>query len=333
MFTQISLLKVSAGASLLEYEHTAQDFLIAADNVFYKAQGLAMLAPLHKTVFGLLEGLLDDWNVLGLDFVEWRQCGVLILGKQWRVCFSWSLVSALADGQQVSWKHSMAIELELTAPVAVPKASMAPAPTPVSVALSIHLPFLMWLSHLVHLCMSSLLDGLLLAARVRAKAKAIEEDDDDEDEATQTLREELENFVVPTTVYYHCQWNIMRDMWACHKAQGFWVEGMKKCPPIEVLLLAKHVKLVWAAKAFLKHQGKPSQFFILEGFKEKGKSNALIAKLEQMGAKRAFKSKETVESDSDEEEEEERVCMIKKMKCKHIKEPIGMSKEKEAIEL
>ncbi|KAG6870512.1 hypothetical protein C0995_012480, partial [Termitomyces sp. Mi166 len=52
-----------------------------------------------------------------------------------------------------------------------------------------------------------------------------------------------------------------------------------------------------------------------------------------MGAERAFKSKETVESYSDKEEEEKRVCTIKKIKCKHIEELIGMSKGKKAVEL
>ncbi|KAG6897660.1 hypothetical protein C0995_010291, partial [Termitomyces sp. Mi166 len=33
---------------------------------------LAMLVPLHKTVFGLLEGLLDNWHLLNLDSVKWR---------------------------------------------------------------------------------------------------------------------------------------------------------------------------------------------------------------------------------------------------------------------
>ncbi|KAG6899120.1 hypothetical protein C0995_006987 [Termitomyces sp. Mi166 len=66
MAPKISLLKISADASLLEHEreHAAQEFIVAADAVFFKAQGLAMLAPLHKTVFGLLEELLDDWRLL-----------------------------------------------------------------------------------------------------------------------------------------------------------------------------------------------------------------------------------------------------------------------------
>ncbi|KAG6859997.1 hypothetical protein C0995_000703 [Termitomyces sp. Mi166 len=62
---------------------------------------------------------------------------------------------------------------------------------------------------------------------------------------------------------------------------------------------------------------------------ENEKSKALIAKLEQMGAKRAFKSKETVESDSNEEQEEKRVQTVKK----NVKEPIGTNKEKEAVEM
>ncbi|KAG6899938.1 hypothetical protein C0995_004600 [Termitomyces sp. Mi166 len=72
MVTKISLLKISAAASLLEYEHTAQDFIIAANAVFIKAQGLVMLAPLHEMAFGLLEELLDNWHLLNLDSMEWR---------------------------------------------------------------------------------------------------------------------------------------------------------------------------------------------------------------------------------------------------------------------
>ncbi|KAG6869598.1 hypothetical protein C0995_001881 [Termitomyces sp. Mi166 len=71
MAPKISLLKVSADASFLEHERATQEFITAADTVFFKAQGLAMLAPLHKTVFGLLEGLLDDWHLLNLDSIKW----------------------------------------------------------------------------------------------------------------------------------------------------------------------------------------------------------------------------------------------------------------------
>ncbi|KAG6859969.1 hypothetical protein C0995_001175 [Termitomyces sp. Mi166 len=73
MFTKIFLLKVFTGASFLECEHAAQNFVIAANNIFYKAQRLTTIAPLHKMAFGLLEGLLNNWHVLGINSVEWRQ--------------------------------------------------------------------------------------------------------------------------------------------------------------------------------------------------------------------------------------------------------------------
>ncbi|KAG6869444.1 hypothetical protein C0995_003024, partial [Termitomyces sp. Mi166 len=58
-------------ASLLECECAAQKFIAAADAVFFKAQGLAMLVPLHKMVFGLLKGLLDNWCLLNLTSIKW----------------------------------------------------------------------------------------------------------------------------------------------------------------------------------------------------------------------------------------------------------------------
>ncbi|KAG6867434.1 hypothetical protein C0995_004929, partial [Termitomyces sp. Mi166 len=71
MASKISLLTVSPDTCLLKREYAAQKFIVAADAVFLKAQGLAMLAPLHKTAFGLLEGLLDDWHQLNLTTIEW----------------------------------------------------------------------------------------------------------------------------------------------------------------------------------------------------------------------------------------------------------------------
>ncbi|KAG6860193.1 hypothetical protein C0995_014537, partial [Termitomyces sp. Mi166 len=65
----------------------------------------------------------------------------------------------------------------------------------------------------------------------------------------------------------------------------------------------------------------------MESYKDKEKSKALVAESERTGTKRAFKSKETVESNSN-KEEEERVCVIKKIKCKHVKELTGAQKEK-----
>ncbi|KAG6858364.1 hypothetical protein C0995_000508, partial [Termitomyces sp. Mi166 len=59
--------------------------------------------------------------------------------------------------------------------------------------------------------------------------------------------------------------------WRCyHKSKGcLWngvsVRTQKKHPPLAALVVVKRVKLVQAAKAFLEQQGKPSQFFVLEG--------------------------------------------------------------------
>ncbi|KAG6896401.1 hypothetical protein C0995_011486 [Termitomyces sp. Mi166 len=124
-----------------------------------------------------------------------------------------------------------------------------------------------------------------------------------------------------------------RPCWRCYcKSKGcLWngvgVRTQKKRPPLAALVMAKRVKLVQVAKAFLERQGKPSQFFVLEGYKGKGKAKALVEDSETMGAK------ELVDSDSDEEEEEDRVHTIKKIKRKHVEEPTGAKKRKEIMEL
>ncbi|KAG6859029.1 hypothetical protein C0995_012133 [Termitomyces sp. Mi166 len=364
MAPKISLLHVSANASLLERERAAQKFIAAADAVFFKAQGLAMLAPLYKTAFGLLK--------------------------------------ALADSRQMSWKHAistieqiklmhfekMAIELEPTVPFVAPTTVMNPAPTPVSASPLIQRapsdsyladpsspPMHMTsfgvvalraegsLSHisiakralfilLIYLLSSSTLSltqeppSRWLAPHNKGKGKAkVTENDKDEEEATQKFRKELEDFVVPTTFddkllvsllllpseYYkgdiglpqgakilggrkgditlvspatralvlekngtcdHCIANNMADhcwyltgerpCWRCYRKSkgclwnGIGVRMQKKCLPLSILIMAKHVKLVQAAKAFLKQQGKLSQFFVLEGYKGKGKAKALL---------------------------------------------------------
>ncbi|KAG6883038.1 hypothetical protein C0995_013194, partial [Termitomyces sp. Mi166 len=97
--------------------------------------------------------------------------------------------------------------------------------------------------------------------------------------------------------------------------------------------MAKRIKLVQAAKAFLEWQSKLSQFFVLERYKGKGKAKALLGDSEQAGAKQSFKSTDLVDSDSDKEEEEDRVHVIKKIKREHVKEPTGAKKRKEIIEL
>ncbi|KAG6881424.1 hypothetical protein C0995_001931, partial [Termitomyces sp. Mi166 len=85
--------------------------------------------------------------------------------------------------------------------------------------------------------------------------------------------------------------------------------------------MAKCVKLVQTAKAFLEQQGKLSQFFVLEDYKGKGKAKALLGDFEQAGT-----------NDSD-KEEEDRVCVIKKVKHEHVEELTGAKKRKEIIEL
>ncbi|KAG6901094.1 hypothetical protein C0995_000829 [Termitomyces sp. Mi166 len=54
--------------------------------------------------------------------------------------------------------------------------------------------------------------------------------------------------------------------------------------------------------------------------------------MEKSGAKHAFKSEETVDSDSN-EEEKERAYAIKKIKCEHIEELIEQGKKKEVEEI
>ncbi|KAG6887353.1 hypothetical protein C0995_015874 [Termitomyces sp. Mi166 len=162
----------------------------------------------------------------------------------------------------------------------------------------------------------------------KGKAKAMEEDDDEEDEATQKFREELENMALYIVIYaLLTTWLNNVDTQLASVLAGTAITNQKA-----VFIIPKHIKLVQAAKAFFEWQGKLSQSFILEGFKRKRRAKALIANLEQTGTKQAFKSKEVVDSDSS-KEEEERVHVIKKIKHKHVKEPIGMSKGKEIMEL
>ncbi|KAG6859173.1 hypothetical protein C0995_010970 [Termitomyces sp. Mi166 len=52
-----------------------------------------------------------------------------------------------------------------------------------------------------------------------------------------------------------------------------------------------------------------------------------------MGAKRSFKSRELVDSNSDKEEEEDRTHVIKKIKRDHVEELTGVKKRKEIMEL
>ncbi|KAG6898628.1 hypothetical protein C0995_009072, partial [Termitomyces sp. Mi166 len=169
----------------------------------------------------------------------------------------------------------------------------------------------------------------------KGKAKVTEDDDNDE-ETAQKLRKELEDFVVPTTLWHRVAIVVLPTTWPITAGclwNGVGVRTQKKHPPLAVLVVAKRIKLVQAAKAFLEQQGKPSQFFVLEGYKGKGKAKALVEDSEPTGAKRSFKSRELVDSNSDEEEEEDRVCVIKKIKREHIEELTGTKRRKEIMEL
>ncbi|KAG6859361.1 hypothetical protein C0995_009292 [Termitomyces sp. Mi166 len=309
MAPKISLLNVSPDACLLKHELAAQKFIVAANAVFLKAQGLATLVPLHKTAFGLLEGLLDDWHQLNLTTIKWLRkaevCQACIniwsLNKQapWAAEFGKMVVlweHAISTIEQIKLMHfeKMAIELELSMPMVAPQ------------------PIL--LSEL------SLQEQEESAPQNKGKAKAkATEDDDNDKETAQKLRKELEEFVAPTTCD-HCIANNMADhcwyptgehpCWRCYRKSkgclwnGVSVRTQKKHPPLAALVVAKHVKLVQAVKAFLEWQGKPSQFFVLEGYKGKGKAKALVEDSEPMGTKRSFKLRELVDSNSDEKEEE-----------------------------
>ncbi|KAG6884287.1 hypothetical protein C0995_010575, partial [Termitomyces sp. Mi166 len=191
MAPKILLLNVSPDACLLECELAAQKFIFAANAVFLKAQGLATLAPLHEMVFGLLEGLLDDWHLLNLTTIKWlhkaevRQACINLwsLNKQapWAAEFGKMVVSwehAISTIEQIKLMHfeKMAIELKSTMPMVAPKPVVNPAPTPVS-ATSLNL----------------LPDGQRPITKVKAKQRQWKMI------ATQKFRKELEDFIVPTT--------------------------------------------------------------------------------------------------------------------------------------
>ncbi|KAG6859704.1 hypothetical protein C0995_005318 [Termitomyces sp. Mi166 len=157
MAPKILLLHITADSSLLERECAAQEFIAATDAVFFKAQGLAMLVPLHEIAFSLLEGLLDNWCLLNLNSVEWpcksEVCQVCV--NLWSLNKQMPWATEFGKMVQVSWEHAistieqiklmhfekMVIELKSTALIMVPKPVMNPAPIPVSATSSIqHVP-------------------------------------------------------------------------------------------------------------------------------------------------------------------------------------------------
>ncbi|KAG6858481.1 hypothetical protein C0995_016271, partial [Termitomyces sp. Mi166 len=210
MAPKILLLTVSPDTCLLEREYATQKFIVAANAVFLKAQGLATLVPLHKTAFGLLEGLLDDWHQLNLTTIKW-----LCKAEVCQACIDiWSLNKRAPWAAElrktvVSWEHAistieqiilmhfekMVIELESSVPMVAPQPIVNLAPTPVSTTSLIQrAPSVPYIADPSSPPMH-LLSELSLH---KGKAKAME-DDNDEEETAQKLRKELEEFVAPTT--------------------------------------------------------------------------------------------------------------------------------------
>ncbi|KAG6870254.1 hypothetical protein C0995_014288, partial [Termitomyces sp. Mi166 len=237
MAPKILLLNVSPDACLLEHELAAQKFIVATEAVFLKAQGLATLAPLHETVFGLLEDLLDDWCQLNLTTIEWlhkaevhQACvNIWSLNKQvpWAAEFRKTVEQAISTIEQIKLMHfeKMAMELELFVPTVAPQPIVNPAPTPVSTTSSIqHAPLVPYIadpsSPPMHLLselslqeqeeVCSAISGAFLSPQEcssqppvpqntgKGKAKVMEDDNNDK-EMAQKLRKELEEFVVLTT--------------------------------------------------------------------------------------------------------------------------------------
>ncbi|KAG6858537.1 hypothetical protein C0995_015869, partial [Termitomyces sp. Mi166 len=216
MAPKILLLTVSPDACLLECKYAAQKFIVATDAVFLKAQGLATLAPLHKTVFGLLKGLLDDWRQLNLTTIEW-----LRKAEVHQACVNiWSLnkqvpwAAEFGKTVQVLWEHAistieqiklmhfekMVIELESSVPMVALQPVVNPPPTPLLSELSLQE------QEEVHSAASGTLSlpqecsSQQPAPQNKGKGKAkVMEDDNDNEEMAQKLRKKLEEFIVPTT--------------------------------------------------------------------------------------------------------------------------------------
>ncbi|KAG6897562.1 hypothetical protein C0995_010328 [Termitomyces sp. Mi166 len=114
---------------------------------------------------------------------------------------------------------------------------------------------------------------------------------------------------------WHCYHKLKGCMW-----KGVGVRTQLKWSLASVLVLGKCIKLVQAAKAFLEWQGKPLQFFVLEGYKGKGKVKALLGD-SSAGSKHLFKLRD-VDSDSKVEEEEDQVHKIKRIKREHVEKKL-----------
>ncbi|KAG6870721.1 hypothetical protein C0995_011176, partial [Termitomyces sp. Mi166 len=245
----------------------------------------------------------------------------------------------------------MAIELELSMPTVALQPIVNLAPTPVSTTLLIqHMPSVPYIADPFSLPMHSVPRN-----KGKGKAKATKDDDNDK-ETTQKLRKELEDFVVLTTFDDKLLASLLLPPSEYFKGDSGLPRGAKilggqkgdimlVSPATRALVLEKNgacdryiadnmADHCWRRKLFLSgRQGKASQFFLLEGYKGKGKAKALVENSEPMGTKQSFKSRKLVDSDSNEEEEEDRVCVIKKIKREHVEEPAGAERRKEIIKL
>ncbi|KAG6859979.1 hypothetical protein C0995_001024 [Termitomyces sp. Mi166 len=277
MFTKISLLKVSASASIFEHELAMQDFVKAANNI---STSIASVAPVPTSA----SVVLSSRHVLFIPYV------------------------AAAEAFSSPLMHLL-FELFLQEQEKVCIVAMPPSQGQLSRHASVR-------------------------RKGKGKAKATEKNkDDNEDEVIKKMCQEIEDFVVPMTfadeelavLLLPSSEYFEKD---AGLPKGAKISGRRKAelvlavPVTQVLVLQNNGA---CNRCIADNLAEHCSY--LTGFKTKGKSKAIVT--EKTGAKCAFKSKETIESNSNEEDKEERACVIKKIKCEHIKELIGKGKEKE----
>ncbi|KAG6886192.1 hypothetical protein C0995_008728 [Termitomyces sp. Mi166 len=328
-----------------------------------------MLVPLHKTVFSLLEGLLDDWRLLNLNSVKWpcksEVCQACVnlwsLNKQapWAAEFGKTVVSwehTISTIEQIKLMHfeKMVIELESTVPTVAPKPVVNLVPTPVSATSSIQCapsvpyiadpssPPMHLLSELslqeqeeVHATSGTLSltqepSSRWSAPHNKGKGKAKVIEDDNNEEATQKLRKELEDFMIPTTFDDKLLASLLPPLSEYYEGdigllQSAKVSGGRKgditlvLPAMRALVLLKNgtIAIVVLLTTWLITAG-TQLVNVLAG--------AVIAS--PKAACGMASSRELVDSDSNKEDEEDRVHVIE-----HIEELTGAKKRKEIIEL
>ncbi|KAG6870228.1 hypothetical protein C0995_014461 [Termitomyces sp. Mi166 len=209
MAPKILLLHVTADSSLLEREHAAQEFIAAADAVFFKAQGLATLVPLHETVFGLLEGLLDNWRLLNLNSIKWprkaevhQACvNLWSLNKQvpWAAEFG-KMVSTDAHEFSSLFCFSNFPYQYFLASFGVVALRAGGSSCRISIAEMALFILLIYLLSSSALSLTQEPPSQWSVPHNKGKGKAnVTEDNEDKEEATQKFRKELEDFVVLTT--------------------------------------------------------------------------------------------------------------------------------------